>query len=436
MPSFKTNRRDFLKKSLAGVAALGFPAIVPPSVFGRNGRVAPNNRINLAFIGLGNRGFRWDAPIGTLVRSFISFEDCHVSIACDVDRRYRDDTKGFVDQTYGNKDCEALNDFREILVRKDIDAVVVATPHHWHAEMTVLACQHGKDVYCEKPISNTVHQARAMVEAARRYGRIVQCGTQARSSSIITYACRAIQEGKIGNIRNIQIGISGGQPGSHYHLPAEPVPDYLDWDLFVGPAPWRPYNSQLRGAGHYFGGGTITDHGQHFFDVAQWGLGMDHSGPTEIYPPDGKTHEFLTYKYANGTEMNLRLRGDKGMIIGTTFIGTEGEIFVQAWEDRVDFIRPKELGDKYYQQAQLTSLRPEGIIANNHAYDFVNCIRTRKKPHADIEIGCRSVTVAHLANIGLWTNRPLRWDPIREDFRDDKDASRYLQTLPRAPWKV
>lgn len=436
MPNQKINRRHFLKKSMACVAALGFPAIIPSSVLGRNGRTAPNNRINLAFIGLGNRGFRWDAPIGTLVRSFIAFEDCHVSIACDVDRRWRDDTKKFVDQTYGNKDCEAINDFREILIRKDIDALVVATPHHWHAEMTVLACQYGKDIYIEKPISNTIHQARAMVEAARRYGRIVQCGTQARSSSIIKYACSAIREEKIGQIKKIQIGINGGQPGSHCHLPAEPVPDYLDWDLFVGPAPWRPYNSRLRGASHYFGGGTITDHGQHFFDVAQWGMGMDNTGPVEIYPPDGKDHEFLTFKYRNGTKMTLRLRGDEGMVHGTRFIGTEGEIYIQAWENRVEFVKPKELGEKYYKQAQLTQLMPERIIANNHAYDFVDCIRTRKKPHADIEIGCRSVTVAHLANICLWTERPLRWDPEKEEFIGDTDANRYLEKPSRAPWKV
>jgi predicted dehydrogenase len=315
-----------------------------------------------------------------------------------------------------------------------IDAVVIATPHHWHAIPAILACEHGKDVYVEKPMALTVQRARAMVDAARRYGRVVQVGTQARSSRKFAYACRIIREGKIGRIDQIRIGC--GNPPGRCTLPAQSVPDGLDWDLWVGASPWRPYHVDLyEHGGRYihFGGGGVTDWGQHFFDVAQWALDMDGSGPIEIHPPDGKDRAFVTFRYGNGVEMILHMdKAGKRLSQGTDFLGTEGRIQTMAWDDYVHF-EPQGLGRAYH--AATRGGMSQGLC-NAHIQNFLDCVRSRQRPNADVEIGCRSVTVAHVANIVLWANRSLRWDPARERFVDDEAANRYLDVACREPWHI
>jgi predicted dehydrogenase len=283
-------------------------------------------------------------------------------------------------------------------------------------------------------MAQTVRRARAMVDAARRYGRIVQVGTQARSSRKFAYTCWIIREGKIGRIRQIRIGCGG--PPQRCNLPAQPIPEGLDWDLWVGPSQWRPYHVDLyEHAGHYinFGGGGVTDWGHHFFDVAQWALGTDESGPIEVHPPDGKKREFVTFKYANGIEMILHMDQEgRRLSQGTDFIGTEGRIQTMAWDDYVHF-EPASLGRRYHVQAR--GGMSQGLC-NAHIQDFLDCVRNRWKPNADVEIGCRSVTVAHLANIVLWTNRSMRWDPATERFVDDERANRYLDIACREPWHI
>lgn len=432
-PSTKMTRRGFLKGTAAIAGGIGFPAIVPGSILGRNGTIAPGDRINLGFIGLGRKGFRWENA--ALVKSYIRFSECRIRALCDVHRGRAEDAKAFVDDYYENHDAEIYGDFRELLQREDIDAVVVATPHHWHACMTILACEHGKDVYCEKPLSNSIRQGRAMVEAARRYGRIVQTGSQARSSQKYAYACRLIQTGKIGEIKKVVVGC--GSPPVRCNLPAQPVPEGLDWDLWVGPGQWHPYHPDLyEGSGHYlnFGGGTITDWGHHFFDLAQWGLGMDHTGPTAIMPPGTEGRELLTFQYGNGVEMELNM--DPATHLrrsqGTLFLGTEGRIDTMAWDDYAEF-EPRRLGAHFHAMARVN--RAQGLV-DAHFLDFLDCMRTRRRPNADVEIGCRSVNIAHLANIALWINRPLAWNPEREVFERDPEANRFLDLALRPPWRL
>lgn len=432
----KTSRRGFIKHTLGTAAVFALPTIVPSKVFGGNGRAAPNDRIAIGFIGMGGRVMGKASNNYTGLLSFFQAEKaCVVRAVCDVNQNHLRTAQERVNQLNGNRDCLAFGDFRELLAHSSIDAVVIGTSHNWHGVMTVLACRAGKDVYVEKPISNTIGEAKKMARAAQRYGRIVQAGTQARSSTRFQYAMSAIHRGVLGQIKQIRIGCSGVPV--HCDLPAQPVPDYLDWDMWVGPSPWRPYHERLYDrCGHYigFGGGGITDWGQHFFDVAQWGLGMDHAGPTAIYPADGSKHEFLTFKYDQGTEMILHMKDNRHLSTGTLFIGENGEINTMAWGDEVSF-KPTHLANQYFDHL-FRNKSNMGKLLGNHVTNFLDCIRSRKRPNADVAISYRGVTVAHLANIGLWLKRPLTWDPSKERFVNDEEANRYLETAHRSPWVI
>ncbi|MFH1918743.1 MAG: Gfo/Idh/MocA family oxidoreductase [Planctomycetota bacterium] len=425
-----TTRRQFLQRSATTAAgvALAIPLFVPGSALGI-GRTAPSERITLGFIGLGWKGF--EGCWGSLLQTFIADKSAQVLAACDVDRRYLGRAKQFVDQTYGTQDCATYRDFRDLIVRPDVDAVVIATPDHWHAVQTIRACREGKDVFCEKPLSLTVREARAMVQAGRRYQRVVQTGSQSRSNGRVRFGCEVVRQGRIGEVREVHV--TCGPPSVPCNLPAEPVPDYLDWDLWLGPAPWRPYHSQIHPV-HFrawfdYSGGGMTDWGAHHFDIAQWALGMDHTGPVEIIPPDGQDHEHLTLKYANGVV--VRHTGhDVGQ--GVTFFGSEGRVSLMAVSGRTVF-EPEELG----RECRDLETRSNDPLANKgHYANFLECIRTRRKPAADVEIGCRTVTVCHLANIAHALKRPLRWDPVKEEFPNDAQANRCLARAQREPWQI
>jgi predicted dehydrogenase len=287
----------------------------------------------------------------------------------------------------------------------------------------------GKDVYCEKPLALTVRQARAMVTAARRYGRVFQTGSQQRSSAEFRTACELVRNGRIGEIKHV--GVSVGGPSTERYFPEEPIPEGFDWEFWLGPAPWAPHNS-TRCSGDYGGGwrmvrdysgGMMTDWGAHHFDIAQWGLGMDHTGPVEIHPPDGKDFKRLTYIYANGIPMT---HGDGGA--GILFTGANGTVEVtRGWFKT----NPPEIAKE--------PLGPSDIRlynSNNHMGDFFQCMKTRKRPICDVEVGCRSVTVCHLGNIAVWINRPIKWDPVKEEIIGDPEASRWLDRPMRAPWRL
>ena len=413
----------------ASLATAGAPLILS-SAWAAAGRKGPNDRITLGFIGTGTQG-------GGLLHNFLRHPNTQVVAVCDVDTTRREHHKKSVETYYSGpqseyKGCAEYKDFRDLLARKDIDAVVIATPDHWHAYIAILACSAGKDIYCEKPLSLTIHEARAMVSAARKNDRVFQTGSMQRSSSEFRKACELVRNGRLGKIKQVIVDVGG--PSMWCDLPEEAMEPGLNWDFWLGPAPQRPYNSVLSPRGvhtHFpnwrsyreYSGGAMTDWGAHHFDIAQWGLGMDESGPVEIIPPeDPKAGRGVRYLYANGVEM---IHGDSG---GVLFIGTEGKILVNRGKFEAT---PKELGEDPLGDKAIRLYK-----SDNHAKDFLDCIRSRKRPICDVEIGCRSVTVCHLGNLAYWNHRRLKWDPVKERFIGDEEANKWLDREKRGPWKV
>lgn len=427
--SNRFTRRQFLKTTTA--LAVAAPTILPSSVWGA--AKGPNDRITLGFIGMGrqNQG---------LLNGFIHSKETQVVAVCDVDTTRREHAKKTVEDYYAKqtdkgtfKGCEGYKDFRELVARKDIDAVVVATPDHWHALNVIAAANAGKDVYCEKPLSLTIAEARAMVNAVRRNNRICQTGSMQRSSQEFRKACELVRNGRLGKIKQVIVGV--GTSSKWCDLPEEPMEPGLDWDTWLGPAPVRAYNSVLspRGVHEHFpnwrsyreySGGMMTDWGAHHFDIAQWGLGMDDSGPVEIIPPeDPKATSGVRYLYANGVEMvHDASRG------GALFIGENGKVFVDRgkFEATPETLAQEPLDDKAIRLYN----------SSNHLKDWLDCIRSRKLPICDVEIGCRSVSVCHLGNLAYWNHRKLKWDPKAEQFIGDKEANTWLDREKRAPWKT
>jgi predicted dehydrogenase len=425
------DRRQFIKSTIGTAAAISFPHIVPASALGQAGNTAPSERITLGFIGAGKQSKH-------LMRSFLNSPGTHVLAACDVDKLKLARGQKIVEDHYAEKSggtykgCDIYGDFRELLARDDIDAVVISTPDHWHAIIVIQSAMAGKDIYCEKPLSQTIVEARTMVNAVRRYGRVFQTGSMQRSDWHFRLGCELVLNGYIGELKNVNVNV-GGPPGDR-PLPAEPVPDYLDWDMWLGPALSRPYNSELSphlswdGFPNWrnhssFGGGGMTDWGAHHFDIAQWGMGMDQSGPVEIIPPNGADYKVLTYKYANGVTMTRSNRAR-----GVLFTGTKGEVNT----------------DRGYLQTKPESLKDRQIGPNeihlyesrNHYVDWLDAIRKRSRPICDIETGCRSVSVCHLGNIAYKLGRALKWDPEHEVLIGDAGASRLLSRPMRSPWHL
>ncbi|MFH1747651.1 MAG: Gfo/Idh/MocA family oxidoreductase [Planctomycetota bacterium] len=420
-----TSRRQFLKA--AGLAVVA-PYFVPARAWGRTARAAPSERITMGFIGVGNMG-------GGHLGYFLGNKEVQIVAICDVDANKREMARQRVIEQYAEETeagtfcgCDTYNEFEELLARPDIDAVLVAVPDHWHALVACAACQAGKDVYCEKPLSLTVRDADEMVSAARRYQRVFQTGSQQRSSQNFRFACELVRSGRIGKLLTVNVGIGG--PSSELYLPEEPVREGFDWERWLGPAPWQPYNAE-RCSGSYSGGwrlirdysgGMMTDWGAHHFDIAQWGMGMDGNGPVEIIPPDNSEKGTLTYKYANGVTM---YHGDAN---GILFTGTDGKVevnrgYIQTW--------PEEIGQEPIRPGDVHLYESPG-----HQQDWLNCIRNRRRPICDVAIGASSVTVCHLGNIAWWLGRPLRWDPSSRMIIGDETAARWLERPKRAPWRM
>jgi predicted dehydrogenase len=330
----------------------------------------------------------------------------------------------------------ASGDFRALVDNQGIDALVIAAPDHWHATMAVAAMRAGKDVYCEKPLTLTIAEAKILVEEARRFDRVFQTGSQQRSDGKFRQACELVRNGKVGELRSVAVSIRTGfnnHPGV-CDLPAEPVPAELDWDLWLGPAPVRPYNPHIappstsdewggwRNFIDYSGGG-MTDWGAHHVDIAQWGLGMDGSGPVEIHPSDGKEVPLLTYRYANGVPLTVDFENNY-----IRFTGTEGTVEV----------------NRQYLKTEPASLAkwktgPGDVrlaTSDDHLGNWFDCIRTRKRPICDVAIGASSVTVCLLGNIADRLQRPLKWDPAAGRFPEDVEANRLLARSMRSPWRI
>jgi predicted dehydrogenase len=448
----RCTRRQFLRRTALAGGLAAAPWVVPSSVLGGQGSIAPSNRITLGFIGVGMMGR------GHL-RCFLRYPEAQVLAACDVDRWRREDARAVTEEVYGAaraagsyRGCEIYNDLRDLLARDDIDAVVIATGDRWHALATVLAAQAGKDVYCEKPVSLTIRESRTMIDTVRRYGRVFQAGLQQRSTPEFVRACDLVRRGAIGKVRVVYIA----HPGTNgdVSLPAEPVPDGLDWDLWLGPSPWRPFNGRFHIYGQPprvvpwdfcrdFGGGNLTSNAVHAFDVVQWGLGMDHSGPLEITPPETGKAPVLTYKYAGGTLLQVvpwRLDPRQVLVpqgwaentrlqaFGAVFVGDRGWIHV----GREGYLAAYPAEILRQPSGRERRARP----VTNHHQNWLDSIRARQRPACDVEKGCRSTMVAHLGCIAHRMRRPLRWDPVREEFAGDEEANRMLARSMREPWRL
>ncbi|GGM80091.1 oxidoreductase [Dyadobacter beijingensis] len=422
------NRRDFLK---AGAVISSF-MIVPRHVLGR-GYQAPSDMLALGFIGCGRQS-------GGLRNRFLDTQETRIVAASDVYALKLDAFVHATNKWYAEKlgqgtykAATGIQDFRELLNRKDIDAVVIAAPDHWHAAMAVRAAEAGKDIYCEKPLSLTVKEGRAMVNAARNHNRVFQTGSMQRSAPEFTKAVQLVRSGAIGTVKQVYVNVGG--PPKVWDLQGETKPDGLDWEAWMGPnMTERPYNNELAPAMNAtfwpkwrdyaeFGGGGMTDWGAHMFDIAQWGLGMDASGPSElIYSEPGKG---LVYKYANGVEVVHRPMEGKQHC---HFVGTDGEVFVARGELRTT---PEPLKDKTFNAGDA------GVyVSTNHYKDFLNAIRTRKPPICDVETGHRTASVCNIGNIAYGLGRSLQWDPQKEQFKGDKKANELLGRAMRKEWKV
>lgn len=423
MPT-RSTRRSFLRQTgLIAASAFAAPMILPSRVFGAN------ERITIGAIGVRNQG------TGNLGR----FLDAKTDIAaiCDVDTQV---AAAAVDKVTGTKAPKpaVYGDYRELLDQKGIDAVVITVPDHWHALMTIHACQAGKDVYCEKPLSLTIAEGRRMVNAARENKRIVQTGSQQRSSPEFWKACMLVRNGFIGDIQEVHVGI----PEPNHPGPLGPdtaPPPELNYDLWLGPAPLKAYNS-LRV--HYnfrfwwdYSGGQMTNFGAHHLDIAQWGLGMDDSGPvavegTATFHPQ-KLHEVtetvrLTYTYANGVKI-LCGQQQKDIREGALFIGSKGKIYVNRGKLEAT---PQELLDQPLDGAGLTQL----YKSTDHTQNFLDCLRSRQLPICDVEIGHRSATVCHLGNLVARLGRGVKWDPATEKIVGDEEAQAMVDRNYRAPY--
>ena len=439
-------RRSFLGKA-AGAAAAALavakaPTIVPAAAIGRGGRLAPSERITMCFVGIGNQS---SGHVGSYVRN----RDVQILALCDVKKTVRDRFKRIIEEEYGRNTtagtysgCDTYNDFREMFARPDIDATLIGVPEHWHAIIAIEAARNGKDIYCEKPLSHTIREARAMVNAARRYNRVFQVGSQQRSEGGFRIACELARNSKIGKVHTVYVNVGG--TSNEAYLPEEPIPDGLDWNMWLGPAVWSPYNS-TRCSGDYSGGwrlirdysgGMMCDWGAHHFDIAQWGLGMDNSGPVEIYPPDGKDHPVLTYKYANGVTLYHYNGPGISQLNPPTGRGVKGILFVgdNGWVEV----------DRGYLKTFPESLAREPLSAQDvhlyrsrgHNEDWIQAIRNRTKPICDVEVGARTITVCHMGNLAFWLKRPLKWDPVAEEFIGDAEANRWLDQPKRDPWRL
>ena len=428
------SRRQFLKgATVAAAGVAGFPYFVPSSALGRAGNVAASNRIVMGCIGVGGMG-------GGNMRGFLGKKEVQVVAVCDVDAGRRNRARDRVNEKYGNQDCVAYSDFREAIERKDIDALSLALPDHWHSIPAIMGARAGKDMYAEKPLARTIREGRAICDAVHRYSRVWQTGSQQRSSGNFHRACELVRNGRIGKVHKVEVGLPTG--GSTDNKPVQPVPEGLDWDFWLGPAPWRPYCDFGRDRCHYqwrwimdFSGGQLTDWAGHHIDIAHWGLDLDRTGPVEIegrgvYPRDGLYDVPIEYKftckYANGIVMTVA--NNKQIPQGTKWYGETGWIYVKRGKLEAD--PPSVLQEK---------IGPNEIKlykSNDHKQNFLDCVRSRKLTIAPVEVGHRSISVALLGEIAMLTEKKLRWDPEKEIFLNSDEANRMLSRPMRSPWHL
>ena len=432
--SVDKSRRSFIKQS---ATALGGFMIVPRFVLGgrrpSGGKyISPNDMISLGFIGCGKQGrLLSDYFLGTNEIRIVACSEVYKDKAELMLKTIKSNQEKY--KHTGNSEIGVYNDFRELLSKKEIDAVVIATPDHLHAAVAVRAAEAGKDIYCEKPLSLTVKEGRAMVNSTRKHNRVFQTGSMQRSWPEFRQAVEIVRNGFIGEVKSIKVNV--GPPPVAYDLPEQPVPDGLDWNKWLGPNEFKPFNAELAPPitndvypnwrkYKEFGGGMVTDWGAHMFDIAQWALDMDDSGPTEIFAPDAE-HPFLTYKYRNGITMTHEKWEWNNAVL---FTGTEGEIRIAR--------RKLETTPASVKNITIADSQKRVYKSENHYKDFLNAMRSRTRPICDVETGHRTATVCNIGNIAYQVKRPLKWDPQKEEFKNDVEANALLGRPMLNEWAI
>ena len=425
-------RRRFLRKAASvSLAAIGLPYLVPSSALGKAGAVTASERITVGFIGTGDHGRNVN------IKNFLSNADAQAVAVCDVDPVNRDAARDMVNKKYGNSDCATRSDFRDVLAREDIDAVMISTPDHWHVPISIAAAKAGKDVECEKP-TLTIAEGRILCDVIKRYGRVFQWSTEDRAVDVYHRMCELVRNGRIGKIHTIRVELPSGPdtPGDPTPMP---VPEGFDYDMWVGPAPWAPYTKDRC---HWnfrwildYSGGMLTDWGAHLLDGAQWGNDSEHTGPVEVegkgeFWPDGlynTAKEYrIEYKYADGVRL-IVTSGTPSL----RFEGSEGWIGNRGWRAPLQ-AEPKSILDSVIGPNEIHLYTcPAGEQRN-----FLDCVKSRKDCYFPPEVGQRCFTIAHIGNISMLLGRKLRWDPQKEQFTGDEQANRMLSRSMRSPWHL
>lgn len=426
----KVSRRQFCSSA----ASFAVPYFIPSGVLGQSNRPGANERVNVGIIGAGQRGRQ-------LARNIPP--DCQVIAVCDVDGIKISQ----ILKEHGAK-WRTAKDYRELLDHQDLDAVLVCATDVHHVHAAVLACMAGKDVYVEKPLSLYLKEGRSLVDAARQYSRIVQTGTQQRSMEMNQFACEFVRDGGIGRVRVVEcVNFDGPKLYDDRLFATQTVPADLDWDLWQGQARDRPYHRRL--ASHWteghpnwwgqwwdYSGNNVTGLGAHAFDMVQYALGMDETGPVEFWPVENGENARIHFRYANGVEVRLRFEDQKpyrGPRLGAVFTGSEAKIEINRNKFTTN---PHDLV-KHPPDARLADAwNGPGWIAKGHIQNWLDCIKSRRRPVADVEIGHRSASVCHLCNITRQLGRRLRWDPARETFVGDDEANVLLDRPRRVGWEL
>jgi len=443
MPKSKSvSRRDFVRGAALAVAA---PTIISSRALGKDDKPAPSERLTLGFIGIGKQS-------SGHLNKLSGLSSTQVLAVCDVHKGRRERAKNTVDRKYEQLErtgkVDQYVDYHELLDRKDIDAVVIGVPDHWHTAIAMNAAKAGKDIYCEKPLTLTIHEAKTILDCIRKEKRVFQTGSQQRSEGPFRQACEYIQNGRIGKIKEVWVGV--GATSKPCDLPEQPIPDGIEWDIWLGQAPERPYNDVLcRKASNpndypfnpgwrdyrEYSGGYVTDWGAHHFDITQWALGMDHSGPVEILPPESPDDKYGASVIYRGSKVGDEILVTHKNVVyegplptrrgggtrearetnGIHFIGEHGKIFVNR---EMIISNPDKILKEPIHEDEIFYFKSPG-----HHEDWMACIKTRNRPIADVEIGARSVTVCHLVNLAYWHHRKLTWDPKKWEFPGDEEAN-------------
>jgi predicted dehydrogenase len=449
MSRTRQTRRQFLHTTAGALAA---PLIVPASCLGREDKPAASKRITVGAIGCGNMG------MGD-IKGLLADERVQVVAVCDVNKESagywnngiagREPAKRMVEEKYAKetkagtyKGCDTYTDFRDLIARKDIDVVVVSTPDHWHAIPVVAAAKAGKDIYCQKPLSLTIAEGRAMSDAVKKYKRVFQTGSQQRSDKNFRRACELVRNGRIGKVKTVRVGLPAGRTDyakTGDKKKPEPVPKGFDYDLWLGPAPEAPY-APARCLINFrwiydYSGGQVTDWGGHHPDCAQWGLGTEHTGPVEIrnakgvFPPDElwntATEYYFEAVYADGITMIISNKEK----MGVKWEGSEG--WVSADRGRHD------ASSKDILESKIGEKETHLYVSDNHYRNFIDCVISRKETVAPVETAHRSITICHLGNIAMRLGREkLKWDPAKEQIVGDAEAGKMLSRSYRGSWKL